>query len=102
VRSAENWRWSSLWHRVHGSNRLYLDEWPVPAPKEWLSHVNRPQTEAEVEAIHNSVRRGAPFGKADWQQQTAKQLGLGTTLQGASLVLKKTPDPFRTLSADAA
>ena len=40
----------------------------------WL---NRPRTEAELAALRRSVTRGAPFGNERWQQEIAKQLGLG-------------------------
>src|SRR6202040_1231959 len=32
VSQAETWRWSSLWHRVHGTEELLLDPWPVARP----------------------------------------------------------------------
>ncbi len=44
-------------------------------------HVQTPQTEAELEALRRSVVRGSPFGEASWQEQTAKRLGLQSTLR---------------------
>jgi len=44
-------------------------------------YVNAPQTEAELEAIRRCLRRGSPYGSAVWTEQTAKQLGLQSTLR---------------------
>ena len=52
----------------------------MPRGRRWLQHVNRPQTEAELKAIRHSLSRGTPYGSADWQQATARQLGLESTL----------------------
>lgn len=81
VERAENWRWSSLWHRVHGTQVPWLSPWPVPTPATWLAHVNQPQTEAELEALRRSVHRGAPFGKANWQARTVAALGLESSVR---------------------
>jgi len=81
VDGAEAWRWSSLWHRVHGDAAGLLDDGPLPMPRDWLQYVQSPQTEAELEALRRSVVRGAPFGGASWQQQTAEHLGLQSTLR---------------------
>lgn len=80
---AEDWRWGSLWRRVHGTTeqRAILSDWPVPRPRHWAEHVNRPQTKAEVNAIRNSVIRGQPLGSPAWVWQTAKHLGLESTLR---------------------
>ena len=68
---AEQWRWSSLWHRRQRSTSVSLATWPVACPRSWLTFVNRAETEAELQALRKSVKRGAPFGEADWQEQTA-------------------------------
>ena len=80
VPRAEDWRWSSLWQRVRGDGGL-LDEGPVPLPGDWVERVNRPETEAELEALRRSVRRGSPLGDASWMERTAKRLGLEATLR---------------------
>ena len=83
VRRAENWRWSSLWRRQHGTERQreLLSEWPVPCPETWVEEVNAPQTEAELEALRLCTRRGRPFGDETWAKETAAVLGLETTLR---------------------
>lgn len=82
VRAAEDWRWSSLWQRVHG-DAGWLAPWPgrQPALGVWRAHVNRVPTEAEVAAIRRSVGRGAPYGAAGWTNDTAGRLGLESSLR---------------------
>src|SRR5438067_1417791 len=51
VKKAADWPWSSLSHRLLGAEpKGRLSAWPVPMPRDWLSHVNRAQTEAELKA----------------------------------------------------
>ncbi len=77
----KKWRWSSLWHRVHGNKAGLLNEGPSPLPGHWRQHVQTPQTEAELASLPRSVVRGAPFGETTWQERTAKRLGLQSTLR---------------------
>ena len=83
VARAELWRWCSLWRRHNGTaeEARLLSPWPVPCPRNWLAHVNAPQTEAELEAVRRSLRRGRPFGSDDWVSATAARLGLQSTLR---------------------
>jgi putative transposase len=83
VRRAENWQWSSLWRRLHGSaqERQILCDWPLSRPKSWTQYVNQPQSEAELAAIRRSLQRGQPFGGDRWIRRTAERLGLQSTLR---------------------
>ena len=81
VELAEAWRWCSLAHRLAAGARQLRDEGPVVLPRDWLRRVQRPETEAELAAVRRSVVRGAPFGNAAWQEQTAKRLHLESTLR---------------------
>jgi putative transposase len=83
VTQAESWRWSSLWRRLHGDDHpgRLLSPWPLPLPADWLELVNGPQTEAELEALRRSVRRGCSFGAPGWQEPMARRLGLAHTLR---------------------
>ena len=81
VARAERWRWSSLWHRVRGTAVPWLSDGPLPLPGLWTAHVNGAETEAELAALRRSVARGAPFGDAAWQVQTATALGLESALR---------------------
>ena len=92
VRRAEEWRWGSLWVRAVGSveQKAWLSGWPVPRPRDWRDHVNRPQTKAEVAAIQRSVQRGAPYGSDAWVASTASDLGLQSTLRAPGRPRKTT------------
>jgi putative transposase len=84
VGRAQDWRWCSLWRRLHGdeeSRALLYEPWPVERPADWVRRVNRPQTEEEVAALRESLRRGRPFGDEPWQRRTALRHGLEYTLR---------------------
>ena len=81
VPAAATWRWGSLWHREHGTKHLLLDDWPIVRPADWTTHVEEPQTELELAGLRRCVKRGSPFGMEDWRYETAKKLGLLTTLR---------------------
>ena len=84
VRRAENWQWSSLAQRL-GSQPCdtppQLSVWPVSRPRNWATLVNAVQTAGELAALRKSVARGQPFGDPAWQEDTARQLGLESTLR---------------------
>jgi REP-associated tyrosine transposase len=92
VERPEQWRWSSLWHRVHGVAGV-VDNGPVPLPRDWLRRVRSPQTEAELAALRRSVVRSAPFGEDSWQARTAKRLGLQSTMRPRGRPWKTSPSP---------
>ncbi|MFK7821709.1 MAG: transposase [Planctomycetaceae bacterium] len=81
VERAELWPWTSL--------KLQRDKQPpdriVPGPlqlsRDWRQTVNRPLTHAELDAVRNSVNRGAPFGSATWAEATATEHGLESSLR---------------------
>ena len=82
VKQVETWRWSSLWHRMHGTGQEFLDDSWLPVERdEWLKQVDRPGSEAELAALRRSLLRGAPFGDATWRERTAERLGLESTLR---------------------
>lgn len=83
VQKAQDWRWSSLWARLHGGPELpsLASEWPVHRPPDWVKFVNSPQTSSELEALRQSVKRCAPYGSATWVQRTAQRLNLQWTLR---------------------
>ncbi len=82
VARAEQWTWSSL-RRGERDDPAFplLSPWPLPRPADWLEIVNCAQSEAELNALRRCVRRGCPFGNADWAARTAKQLGIESTLR---------------------
>lgn len=81
VGAAQDWPWSSLrWWRRSDRPR-WLTDGPFDRPADWVRRVNRPQTEAEEEAMRKSINRGAPFGSDSWQARAAAKLGLESTLR---------------------
>lgn len=81
VRQAEQWPWSSLTWRVSGMRPAILADWPIACPSGWVKRVNRPQSEAEERAVRRAIDRGQPFGTKSWVEETAKRLGLESTLR---------------------
>jgi putative transposase len=81
VTRAEAWRWSSLWRRLHGEDVGWLDPWPIPCPADWLETLNAAAEAADTEAVRRAIKRGTPFGDADWIEQTAQTVGLGQRLR---------------------
>ncbi len=81
VKRAEDWSWSSLGWQPRGGERNFLDPGPLERPPDWAAAVNTPQTEAELDALRHSVRRGTPFGGEVWVERVAKQLGLEAALR---------------------
>jgi putative transposase len=78
VLRAEEWRWSSLWRRVRGTQeeQTLLADWPIGRQSNWLDWVSQAETEQELEALRQCVQRGRPFGCVEWQKEIAKRLGL--------------------------
>ena len=91
VQRAEDWRWGSLHQRTRKVPGPLLCRWPSPEPCDWSEQVNLPQTEAELDAIRRCLRRGSPYGNADWIERAAEQLGLQPTLRPRGRPHKKRP-----------
>jgi putative transposase len=89
VGRVQDWRWSSIWHREQQTRVPWLSAWPLAIPDRWTAAVNRPQTEAELEALRRCVVRGAPYGDGPWQQRTATALGLQSALRQPGRPRKK-------------
>ena len=83
ARRAEAWRWGSLYRWLRGSaeDKALLAAWPMSRKPSWVDHVNAPQTEAELSALRQSIRRGSPFGDESWSDRTARRLSLESTLR---------------------
>jgi len=82
VQRAEQWQWSGLWRRMHGSGELRLSPWPVARPRNWVAWVNRDLNQEQMQGIRECVQRGRPLGSESWVRQTAARLGLEFTLRG--------------------
>jgi putative transposase len=83
VARAEQWCWSSVWRFYQGddASRRLLSDWPIARPRDWLTRVNRPETQAELEALHRAVQRGQPFGSEAWRELIVRRLGLESTIR---------------------
>ncbi len=88
---AEDWQFGSLWRRRHGTpeKKSILSEWPIARPRQWLAHVNRAQSEPELAALSNCVRKGAPYGSNGFVTQSAARLQLEHTLRPRGRPRKK-------------
>ena len=82
VVQAEDWPWSSLHAWAHpGLAPAWWDASLLLRPTDWLRTVHHPQGEQELASVRRSVHRGAPFGSETWAEQTARRLGLESTLR---------------------
>jgi putative transposase len=81
VERAEDWQWSSLRSRLPKADCPWIGASPVALPTNWLSTVNRSQSEAEIDAVRRSISRGTPFGAESWVKIAAKRLGLQATIR---------------------
>ena len=87
VERAEAWPWCSLWRRRQNLTigekpfLLSTSAWPVEPPRDWVAAVNRGESQEELDTLRSCVRRGAPFGRPEWQKRTAMRLGLESSLR---------------------
>jgi putative transposase len=56
-----------------------------------LQVVNKPQSEAELEALRRSVSRGRPDGSEVWVQDIVQRLGLQATIRPRGRPRKRPP-----------
>ena len=50
-------------------------------PEGWLERVNEPLSAGDIQRLRLSVDRGRPFGQESWTTETARRLGLESTLR---------------------
>jgi len=82
VKKAQAWPWGSLWRRQQQEDELQLlSEGPLALPGNWVEEVNKPQTEGELAALRQSVRRGRPYGNETWVDRVVRKLGLESTMR---------------------
>ena len=58
-----------------------MGDWPIDRPGDWVEFVNEAQTDAELEAIRASVKRGCSFGDEVWRERMVTQLHLEPTMR---------------------
>ncbi len=83
VRTAQQWRFSSLWARMHGDDEIkaLLSPWPVKRPKDWTARVNAVLSAKELGRIRVSLERGRPYGRDIWIKRTVEELKLEHTVR---------------------
>jgi putative transposase len=93
VTRAEQWKWSSLWLRAHGTDeqKALLADWPVPIPSDWTARVNAALTDKERARIRTSIDRNRPFGDDDWVARAVRRLHLEHTVRREGRPTKARP-----------
>ena len=81
VQRAEDWRWSSAHQMAQLNSDGIIAEWSIVRPNSWLSWVNEPQTQAELDRLQASVQRGSPFGAEGWVREAAERFEVFSTLR---------------------
>lgn len=92
VELAEDWQCSSAHARLQRADErrwLAIPDDP-PLPRNWRSWVNKIETEAELDSIRHSVKRGLPFGDDNWTRNSVVRLGLETTTRPRGRPRKET------------
>ena len=89
VRKAQNWQWSSVGNPPKDTIVPKIDPGPVKRRKDWLKWVNQPLSETERDALAVCISRGQPFSKDDWKSQTARKLGIESSLRPRGRPRKK-------------
>lgn len=81
VKKAEDWWWSSLWIREHGSlkQKELIESWPIPIPYNYLVYINRPESKSKLDMVRSAVQKNHPFGQEDWTDMVVKKYGLEIT-----------------------
>ena len=81
---AQDWKWSSIYRREHGSveQKKILSEWPIDIPENYLLLVNRGQDTDDEKVIESSIDKSNPYGDGDWVRKAVKKFGLEQTLRG--------------------
>lgn len=82
VACATHWDWSSVSRSTAAIARELQSESPVTKPGNWPEVVNRPQSNAEIDALRRCSFKNAPFGSKRWAGTTAIRLGLESSLRG--------------------
>jgi putative transposase len=80
VGRAEDWKWSSRPGWLKRDPLLWRGN-PAVRDKRWLERVNEPLPVGDLQRLRSSVVRGRPYGDDSWTNQTARRLGLESTLR---------------------
>ena len=91
VTKAENWRFNSLWIRLHGrpEQKKFLSPWPIPEPSDYLDFVNTPLDSDIEETIRQSITRDRPLGNPGWTDEMIEKYKLEKTTRPRGRPKKK-------------
>ena len=83
VKNAEDWKWSSIYIRLKGSDKQkkLLSLWPVEEPNHYKSWVNKSESKEEIEDIRYAIKRSRPYGSERWVSNTVKEFGLENSIR---------------------
>ena len=83
VRNAEDWKWSSIYTRLKGSDeqRKLLSSLPVEEREDYRTWVNQSEPKEEIEDIRYAIKRGRPYGSTRWVERAIKRFGLQSTVR---------------------
>lgn len=81
VKKAENWKYSSLYGRLNGTNiqKKILDELITELPKNYLKSVNEIYNEEKISTLRQSVNKCTPYGSEEWVDDMVKRFNLIST-----------------------
>lgn len=82
VDRAEAWPWSSLrWVAAPERAPVRLEPGTVPRGALWVEGVNAATADIDLDRVRESIRRDRPYGSDGWVQETARELGLESSLR---------------------
>lgn len=82
VKSSSDWTWSSLAIRKGiAKDDLAISTGPIALPMNWPGMVDLMPWESDLKKIERCIRHGMPLGQDDWVEQTARDLGLTSSLR---------------------
>lgn len=79
-----DWRWGSAWIRKNGSEKQkkLLAPWSIEMPDyyiEWANTLSKDEEE-KLEKIRYAIKRNQPFGRKEWVEKIAEELGIESTI----------------------
>jgi putative transposase len=81
VSAVDAWQWSSLSVIGQRERPTWYSDGPVKRGRDWLAHVEQPQTDMELLALRRCVNRGTPYGGDRWTTRIATALNLESTFR---------------------
>lgn len=85
VTNTEDWKWSSF-HRRQRNNKedkKFLSSFPTELPVNYVSSVNTLLHNDKLDTIHQSIRKGAPYGSVEWTDHVVEKYDMQSTVREA-------------------